>query len=865
MLLCDPPRSSTSRPGVLVPMLRATAAVALGALLVGKAPDAHAAAPKAKRADLVVRTTKAKVSAGRPGTAVTLKVTLRNGGLGAAKASMTRVSLGAGRTYADGDAVLATVRQPALKARRAAKTRTVKLKLPEASGTRTLIVCADAANAVKESDEARNCAVAGTLAYPARAAEQLIAQDLQAKRIDADQAYALTTVAQAGGSELLPARYRGATAGPPAQGATEAIFEAASRLKTLNAKAQAILAPLLAPPAHVADGAAASPAAHPRAAGGRPLSCTETAQRAQREIPDAANWSHRTSRTGVTFWWARTQANGAATASTLITELDNRIWPKLTGLMQVRPASDANMLCGSGLDNGLDVYLVDTIGGRSFKEPVNPGEMGATAPYYCGAIGNPGFIRLADQTKETLAHEFFHVLQLAFPNDCARRAWIDEGTAEWAVEYVYPKALKNTSSAWLKQWDGTPLQERSYDAWPFWYSVTRRAGADVIRKMFQSFTGRPYASLVDTAIGTFATRFGEFALDGYNFDPVVSFSDWTATTAAPVARTNVLYIGSGHERSAPYEGGRLLLPLSRDYEHVVVSDAKVRKLTFDALPATAGYGVQALIKLKGRPWSPKPVAITNGTTFCRDNPEQDVDEMVLIGTNSRIESNVQGAPQIKLQDECSLPRYKITAASFSIHTDGQTDDKVEQGCSTTVGGIKDYGGHLSGGPVVDPDNRLKRSSDGLQRGDVWTDVDSAGTIKLKGCVHPYEPEEAPCEVTREWGKVDHRDTIGFEFEISPAHPDVARLNWKVDAADFGYIDPDDSVCNVFEVFNHVPLALEVTEVPVEQLQRGTHTFTNSNAGFHFDKSAKNRQVDMTHSWSYSVTVQVIDADGNPIP
>lgn len=814
---------------------RAAVAVAL-AVLAGPPQLAHA---RATTPDLTVKATRPPATT-RPGATFTVTLTVRNGGSTAAPRTRTRIAF-------DDGVVVRTLIQPRLKAH-ARATRRLRLTVPQDAGRRRLIVCVDAGKAVRERSEQNNCVTAGRVTLPQVAAKDLVAADLKAGRIDEQQAYALNVVADAGGPDLLPARYRGATGAGTPSGATSMITAAASRFPTLNAKAQRILAPLFAPPAHVAANRASSRAE------GKKAHCIGTAEKA---MPDTQGWNHRTSARGVTFWWPDTMKGGAAKAKALAAEMDDRIWPKLTGLMHATPESDTGMLCGAGVGPGLDVYFVDTIGGRSWQDPEHPGDRGATAPYLCGYHGNPGFIRLADISKETLAHEFFHVLQLTFPDDCTREPWIDEGTAEWAVDLVYRKQLKDMSAAWLRDWTNIDLMHRSYDAWPFWWSVTHDLGDDVIRQVFAGLTRRPYLQAVDGIIGGFEKRWPAFAKAGYNQDPITSFTDWTATSLRPAPDVHVLQLGGATTRTVPYEGGKRLFALTRDYELYPVADEKLRRITFSGLASAPGYTVQAMVKLRNGGWVPRD--ITNGTTFCRDKPGEDVEELLLIGANAQLSGQVQGDPHIKLDDDCGTLHYKVLQAEFSTHTDGSTDDKTEQGCSTQVGGVKDLSGHL-GAPVTDDDATLQTRY-GLRQASVFAEVDASGSVALKGCTNPYAPDEAPCQKTVPAQRYDGKDTIGFQVEISPAHPDVARLTWRIHTADIGYIDPDNDVCNVFEFFNTVPIEQQVIEVPVDQVLRGTHTFTNKQTGYHWSTNSKGRPHDITMSWDYRLTVQVVDENG----
>src|SRR4051794_33488470 len=138
--------------------MRRIAAAAIVAVSFGAASDASA---KPRRADLTVRSAGL---AGTPALGVSrpLRVTIRNRGKAPARA--TRLSAGlAGKS-------LARKRVRALKPGRSA-TVELSLAFPKtlAPGRYVIVVCADAAKAVKEASETNNCrklAKALTVATP---------------------------------------------------------------------------------------------------------------------------------------------------------------------------------------------------------------------------------------------------------------------------------------------------------------------------------------------------------------------------------------------------------------------------------------------------------------------------------------------------------------------------------------------------------------------------------------------------------------------------------------------------------------------------------------------------------------------------
>lgn len=836
--------------------------VGVGAFGLAAAPPAPAAGRKPTRPDLVATASKPPSNA-TAGDTISIRVALRNTGGTRTSATDLRLSLGSGRRYRSGDLVLKSVRRGAIAPGRRARPATVRVRLPldgRASGRRRLLVCADSTGRVRERRESNNCAVAGTLSLPAVKASELIAVDGRAKRIDSDQAFALGVLVAAGEPRMLPARYRGALA--TGTDATGVITGAAARFGSLSAEAKRLLAPLFTPPGHVGSGRAPRGTATARVL--RPPSPNACLSDSRRQVPDPAGWSSRIAPASkVVFWWPKTDRTGAASARALAGAMDGVIWPKLTKLMQRETKADDALNCPHGPSGGLDVYLVDTIGGREWNAPVNPGARGATTPYTCLTTPNASFIRLADKSVATLAHEYFHALQLSFADqhDCDRPAWLDEGTAEWAVEYVAPGSLKDTSAVWLNVFDVT-LLERSYDAWPFWYSVAREAGADTIRAAYGNLATVGRVEAVDRGIGTFRARWPEFTRSAYNQPPITSYTAWTGTSARPALTSSLLTLAGGTTKTVAYTGSANLRPLSRDYEGFAFAD-DIRKITLAGLPTGQDYRLLALMRMRDGTWQERDV--TKGVTLCRDRPEDDVEELVLAASNASVSGRLTAAPRLTVEDQCERPRFRVLSAAFSTHTRGSMPSGAPtQACRSAVTGVESYGGAL-GAPLDGPGFTLGRRTGGGLRGAVLFEVPADGSMSLEGCVHPFSAEEAACATTKSMRKDGGTDTIGFEIEVDPGRPRDARLRWSIRPAAVGYFDAEDSVCNVDEFYNFVGSDEQLTRVPLEQLEHGTHTFTNHGTRTWDADQKSGNAAAIALDWSYDITLQVIDADGNPVP
>jgi hypothetical protein len=767
--------------------------VLLGALAVLLAASASASAARALP-DLRPSVTKPPTSVA-PGETISVRVTLRNAGRRRAPATLTRVSLGAGRAYAKGDLVLGTVASKAVPAGRGVGSAPTKLRVPRTAkpGPRKLVACADVRGRVRERSERNNCVVAGALRVEPRKLGLGVARD--------DNASAVSVNALA--------RRRDPDASPPAPSRGPVPFE---------------------------------------------HRCLEQVKKI---LPDTAGLARRTApRSDVTFFWPKDKPERAAWAADLAAETDAVIWPKLTRLMGRTPPPDAQMDCHTAPTDGLDVFLVDDL----------PDASGSTRAYACLLNKpNPSFIRIDTADKHTLAHEIFHALQFAFPDqtDCVRPDWLEEGTAEWAVEFVYPKALGDVNADWLTSYP-TALRTRSYDAWPFWYSVAKHAGAERIRDVYQLLADKGRITAADEGIGTFLARWPEFARDAWNDVPVESFRDWTETTMRPQIAGRLYGLDGASTRTISIDEVGDVPELTRLYRHVLVLDDDVRKISVTDVPKDPDYKLHGLLLMKDGSW--KEADLTQGRSWCRDKPGEDVKEIVFIGSNASPYSPVAGAPKLKLDDRCSDARFRVVAADFSTKTTGSTQSDWGQTCDVLgVSGTEDYGGHLTA-PVDDPDFRLKPAYGGALEGSVYFDVPATGTRVLKGCTKPPPKyDEVFCQTTNVKRKANGMERIGFSIDVDPAKPQVAELTWSIEEASIGYFDADDSVCNVFEFYNHVSQAQEKTEVPLAHLERGTHTFTNKDQTTWNVDAKTGRPASLGLDWDYSVTIQVVDADGDPIP
>jgi hypothetical protein len=790
--------------------------VALAALAVPAGAQATAALP-----DLAVRT-KAPAATVVPGKKVTVTVTLRNDGTAKAGATTTRISLGAANTYVKGDKVLATLRQKAVgKGGTTVAKVTIKVPQSAAAGAaksaaarkgakkpaRTIVACADSGRAVREAAEGDNCT--------------------RVARVDAKPAGTVD-----GQGNAAAAAKPAATPPPPAK--------------------PVVSAPTYTPP--------------PKWDNDPAKRCADKTGAQVPQDADLANWDSRiVTSADARFWWPKSRPDLATEATNLATALKDQIYPKLTKLMGHTPLSDGAVQCAHGPDGRLDIYLVDIID-RPLDQPGPDGKggtQGTTQPFTCQkGAGNSSYIFLARRDKETLAHEFFHVLQntFGFKADCKLDGWLSEGTAEWAVEYVYPHSLLDeTASAWLKNFQPSLIDgDTDYKAWTFWYSVSQHAGAAAIADVFPLLANRTQIDAADNAIGTFRTRWRQFARDAYNRDVVndtFKTPAWTLTSYRPMdTPLQQILLSSETTRDVPVPGSQSLPALTRRYDIDTFND-RVRKITVQGLPSDPDYHLRALLTMAGG--ATKEVDVKNGDSWCRDKPEENVAEIVLVSSNASPAHPVGGPVHLTLDSECDLPHYKVLAASFENHTSGTI---TNQYCPV-VGGTEDYGGSL-GAPVSDPDFKLARQYDGDLDAGLFFDVSLSGTKSYDGCKNSKNEE---CHLSGlPINPYSNKIQMGVRLGVDHVLPAKGRLEWFVHTANIGVVDSGDDNCNVFEFYNYVPLEQRLVDIPRDDLMKGTHTYTQSHNTTWTTDAHTGDPATLKMNWSYSITIQVVDAAGNPI-
>ncbi|OAI41034.1 hypothetical protein AYO38_04750 [bacterium SCGC AG-212-C10] len=429
----------------------------------------------------------------------------------------------------------------------------------------------------------------------------------------------------------LPLQFRGT---PPSESSLEStVFEqVAAGWATFSASEQAALRPYLLPPAADESWAATS----------------------NTNSLAAVQWE-TVGNSRIKVWWQSTRPQDAAKAAAILGELDTVIWPELVAYMGAghAPFSDEG-LPNSGGDGRYDVYLVHNAPFEAGAKPV----LGWVSPMHesNGTLKcelTPSYMvlnsrhALTPEFLSTVAHEFMHSVQFTYAvGDCEDYRWMRESTATWVESWLYPEvnAEHPFANKYLEEIDKKPLEywkhadSKQYGSYLLWYHAEHNDGLKfAVRDAWNAATNKSSLKAVDQAFagaGGLKKVWPESALFNWNREPYEDFSVQDQLAAlTPWIDTEVKALNAPTSYPVPTDVAHL------QQRHLNFSiDPSVKRLTFiNSLYShfDPDAKVQAMLKVNGQ-WLPEAQDWTNKerVSFCFDRPNEKVDQLVIIITNS---------------------------------------------------------------------------------------------------------------------------------------------------------------------------------------------------------------------------------------
>lgn len=383
------------------------------------------------------------------------------------------------------------------------------------------------------------------------------------------------------------------------------------------------------------------------------------------------------------LWYRPGRPAARARANALAAEFKRTIWPKLTGAFKTVEDSAAAP-CDPAGDSKIDIYLVpggsEAIGNN---RGVAPGltSIGDS----CGPF--PSFVIIPENAgRSVLAHEFMHVIQWAYKT-CERPPAWTEGTATWAEDFVYPKdqlehefenGLLHPFTSMLA---GGTLD--GYDAWTFWYSLSKKDGVAGIKRVYEALAGNDFAGALEAGPSDgLREAWKRYAVQRWNQEPIgpgfkepKSYKDWDSLNSMAATIPVKVAIGNADEKTFALT----TLPratLSTFFNEATITDKKVRHLEFrngdSDQPQTV---VQAFLKLASGKWRYEDWSGRSVVRLCRDTAEENVVRLIVATSNAsaRVGPLPPAEHQLTGQRVCKNPPYSgsvIGTASYDETTLG---------------------------------------------------------------------------------------------------------------------------------------------------------------------------------------------------
>lgn len=367
-----------------------------------------------------------------------------------------------------------------------------------------------------------------------------------------------------------------------------------------------------------------------------------------------------------------------------------------------------------GGDGRIDFYLLD-LGQIIYRDDENntiyedAAAMAVGTDPFTNSTAS-GFIllnryRLADtrDMKLDVIHELFHVLQYAHNVDAPMGApghWFVEASATWSeVYYDQPHSEKphawhgyfQNSMAGLEATD--PDHQYSAYIWPFFMQQEKQAASVFNAWAAIGQIGDGTQDQVSEAVSdqlSFEENFHEFAVRNVNIENTLTQagvktyeqSDGHFWENAPPGHMASASIVPGQPYISPPGGAA---PLAANYYSFELAE-NARDVTVSIVNVTPSEQVDgdALVNVVGSGWERRPLP-GGMLKFCRDNPPDDIDAVVLVVSNHGRERPLLGSVEASAKDSCGDPDAIVlqgtirgTGTERGFHSSGIPDRTIGQ-------------------------------------------------------------------------------------------------------------------------------------------------------------------------------------------
>jgi hypothetical protein len=329
-------------------------------------------------------------------------------------------------------------------------------------------------------------------------------------------------------------------------------------------------------------------------------------------------------------------------------------------------------------DGAIDFYLIN---GTEIDPRVDYCLDANSNPVWC-AIGGTGAVtkpappragrktsayvllnrRTLDETTliDMIAHELAHVSQFGY--DYQENQWLKDSTATWVAYRVVKKLSRNPRvsydyAARFMKGLHLPLdridraEHNQYDAWLFFFYASTELGDHIVEAVWTEAArvGIDDIRAVDKAI-PLDTHFPQFTVRNWNrAEPGPEYRTWD-----PTFRSGLMPdpINGMPTNPAMVTLDQPLPKLSAQYYHYTAFDENVRRITLQNFYAPVPDAHIWAIKKVGSDWKmPEDWSRSPTKVLCRDVPQDDVSELVLIVSNSSMNGPLPPGPQPRVVTE----------------------------------------------------------------------------------------------------------------------------------------------------------------------------------------------------------------------
>lgn len=384
----------------------------------------------------------------------------------------------------------------------------------------------------------------------------------------------------------------------------------------------------------------------------------------------------------------------AAARATVLADAEGLYGPLSAFLGEPVPDVEDNDASGPKLD----IYLAEfnqarlrdgecrpitraNVGGHTVPVPqrlVTPGGVRISSGYVVIPIGT----LQSGTRRSTIAHELFHVAQLAH-NERAAGSWVGDATAVWAEWHFVPETAAEAVHSRFREFQAAlraPLDEPfpttdgrypSYDRYVWFFFAEQQGHPQVVASLWRELErpGKP-TKAVD-AVFPFATHFHDFILRNQNGFPLVKanlpvYRDLDDDFPFPqtpddIAPGAVVQLGNvGTNPAVDVAVAVNVEPLASRFHRLTVAEA-VRKITFDLSEVDGGDNLDVEILLRTTAETDPLLAkwerrhVTNRKLeLCRDDGDPQVYEAyVVLGNHDwRGRNQITGALRVKGRPLC---------------------------------------------------------------------------------------------------------------------------------------------------------------------------------------------------------------------